>query len=87
MEKAASLVDGFSGSDIKALCKEVAMRPLRRMLQHGEVAGGSLDSENLSILLRRHPVNADDFNQAVACMNHSTSTELCERYRKWSNEH
>ena len=87
MEKAASLVDGCSGSDIKALCKEVAMRPLRRMLQHAEVADGSLDNENLSILLRRHPVNADDFNQAIASMNHSTSIELCERLKKWSKSH
>ena len=56
-------------------------------LQHAEVADGSLDNENLSILLRKNPVTADDFYQAIASMNHSTSTELCERLKKWSNSH
>lgn len=87
LTKAASLLDGYSGSDIKALCKEVAMRPLRRVLQHAEVMDGSSDHENLSLLMKRNPITANDLDEAIAAVNHSTSAELCGRHRKWADGH
>mmetsp|Transcript_5603 Transcript_5603/g.10866 ORF Transcript_5603/g.10866 Transcript_5603/m.10866 type:complete len:188 (-) Transcript_5603:939-1502(-) len=88
LEKAASLLDGYSGSDIKALCKEVAMRPLRRVLQHAEVMDGpSLDNENLSLLMKRNPITARDFHDAIATTNYCTSAALCTRYKKWEDSH
>ena len=87
LDNAASLVDGYSGSDIKALCKEVAMRPLRRVLQHVEVMDGSSDQENLSLLMRRNPVTSQDFHETLTTVNHSTSVELPERHKRWSEAH
>ena len=88
LTSAASLVDGFSGSDLKALCKEVAMRPLRRILNDSRVLDGTLNgSENMSLLMKRYPITAQDFHDAIATVNHSTSAELCDRYRKWMDAH
>lgn len=30
--KGAEMLDGYSGSDIKLVCKEAAMKPLRKLL-------------------------------------------------------
>ncbi|KAL7548711.1 hypothetical protein ACHAWF_011980 [Thalassiosira exigua] len=87
LEKAACLVGGYSGSDIKALCKEAAMRPLRRVLQHAEVSDSSSDHENLSLLMRKNPITAQDFHGAIAAVNHSTSAELRDRHEKWEGSH
>ncbi len=87
LEEAASLVDGYSGSDIRALCKEVAMRPVRRLLEDAEILDRSPDHENLSLLVKRNPVTAQDFRDAIATVNHSTSAELCDQYRKWTEAH
>jgi len=86
LDNSASLLEGYSGSDIKSLCKEVAMKPLRRMLQHLEVMDGVSDSE-MSLMMKRNPIIVQDFNDAVSTVAHSTSADLCERYKKWSISH
>ncbi|KAL3770414.1 hypothetical protein ACHAW5_002331 [Stephanodiscus triporus] len=85
LEEAASLVDGYSGSDIRTLCKEVAMRPVRRVLADVEICDGLPDHENLSLLMKRNPVTAQDFREAISTVNHSTSAELCDRLMKWTD--
>lgn len=87
LEEAACLTDGYSGSDIKALCKEVAMRPLRRVLQHAEVSDGPSSSENMSLLLKKTPITVQDFQNSIATVNHSTSSELSARLEKWRGSH
>jgi katanin p60 ATPase-containing subunit A1 len=87
LDSAASLVDGYSGSDLKALCKEVAMRPLRRILNDPRVLDGTMNNENISLLMKRNPITAQDFQDAIAAVSHSTSTELCDRYREWMVAH
>lgn len=86
LDNSASLLGGYTGSDIKSLCKEVAMKPLRRMLQHLEVMDGVSDSE-ISLMMKRNPVKIQDFNDAVSTVAHSTSADLCERHQKWSISH
>ena len=39
-ESFAARTEGFSGSDITLLCKEAAMRPLRRLMDELETAEG-----------------------------------------------
>jgi katanin p60 ATPase-containing subunit A1 len=92
LDSAASLVDGYSGSDLKVLCKEVAMRPLRRILNDPSLKSeGSTTttdgSVNISLLMKRNPITAQDFHDAIATVSHSTSAALCDRYRKWMDAH
>ena len=87
LEKAASLTRGFSGSDIKALCKEVAMMPLRRVLAATEVMDGPSDHENVSLLMQRNPITSDDFDKAIATTSSSTSAELSAQHEKWEKSH
>ena len=91
LDSAASLVDGYSGSDLKVLCKEVAMRPLRRILNDPSLKSeGSTTTDgsvNMSLLMKRNPITAQDFHDAIATVSHSTSAALCDRYRKWMDAH
>lgn len=87
LDSASSLVDGYSGSDLKILCKEVAMKPLRRILNDTRVINGTLSHENISTLLEKNPITKQDFYDAVATASHSTSAEMSDRYKKWMNEH
>jgi len=87
LERAASLLEGFSGSDIKALCKEVAMRPLRRVLAQSEVMDGPSDHEHISVLMKKNPITAEDFRAAIATAHHSTSAELSARHKMWEDSH
>lgn len=87
IEEAATLVDGYSGSDIRTLCKEVALRPVRRILEDVDSLDRLPDHENLSLLLSRNPATAQDFREAIATMNHSISAELCNQHKKWTESH
>eukprot|EP00804_Cyclotella_cryptica_P004832 CCRYP_004906-RA/>CCRYP_004906-RA protein AED:0.31 eAED:-0.05 QI:0/0.5/0/0.66/1/1/3/0/519 len=82
----AQKTNGFSGSDIKALCKEVSMRPVRRILTQLEVKSGSSD-QNLSLLINKNPITEQDFFEGLSVMNQSTDMELCMRHRKWNESH
>ena len=84
LDNSASLLEGYSGSDIKSLCKEVAMKPLRRILQQLEVSN---DETEISLMMKRNIVTVQDFNDAVSTVAHSTSADLCERHQKWSISH
>ena len=77
---------GFSGSDIKTLCKEVSMRPLRRMLTQLEQSNTSID-QNLSLLIKKNPITSDDFRESLTLINQSTDNELCRRHQAWSESH
>ena len=77
---------GFSGSDIKTLCKEVSMRPLRRMLTQLEQSNASID-QNLSLLIKKNPITSDDFRESLTLINQSTDNELCRRHQAWSESH
>jgi katanin p60 ATPase-containing subunit A1 len=81
----ADQTDGFSGSDIKTLCKEVSMRPLRRMLTQLEHKAGSV--VDMSLLIKKHPITVDDFRESLSAINQSTDAELCRRHKIWSETH
>jgi len=69
-EAYADKTDSWSGSDLKLLCKEAAMRPLRKLLQKLENDDGDMgwsdfkkNSEGVNIP-KPDPINDDDFSGA-----------------------
>jgi len=78
--------ESHSGADIKLLCRDACMNPMRRTvdgLSPMEVtrlrSEGRLASEHL-------PVSMSDFNVAFNAISPSVSTADCERYLSWAAE-
>lgn len=87
LNRCAEQTEGYSGSDIKNLCKEMSMRPLRRMLTQLEQTPTTWSEQNLSLLVKRNPITEQDFVQSLSTINQSTDAELCARHTKWSESH
>ena len=78
-ETVAAQTDGYSGADLTLVCKEAAMRPLRRLL-------ASLDGKPEAVAMQATPgpVTADDL--AAALRNTRPTVAARERYEQWSKE-
>ncbi|TPX39342.1 hypothetical protein SeMB42_g01002 [Synchytrium endobioticum] len=84
--KSASLTPGYSGSDIKLVCKEAAMRPLRAVFELLEADGG-VDSNLPAADLRRR-ISMEDVLAALSCTKPAASnTSLEQKYRQWQQEY
>ena len=73
----ARLLDGFSGSDIRAVCGEASMGPIR------DVPPASLVRRAASSLA---PIALKHFQQAVNAIHPSVSKEQLEGYRAWGDK-
>ncbi|EFJ34591.1 hypothetical protein SELMODRAFT_81377, partial [Selaginella moellendorffii] len=74
--------DGYSGSDVRLVCKEAAMRPLRRLmeeLERNEAAG--LESQDLEM----GPVTKEDAMVALTTTRPSALVHA-GRYEKFDND-
>lgn len=60
LDKLSSISHGYVGADLEYLCKEAAMKCLRRLLPEINLADEKISSEVLDKLI----VNADDYNNA-----------------------
>jgi len=73
LKRLASITYGFTGADLAALCKEAAMKALRRILpQIEKLEGGSIPSELLSQLV----VTERDFKDALREITPSAMREF-----------
>ena len=74
---------GLSGADIKSICKEASMMPLRRMLEVGqsveEMKEAVKDREELKLL-------QDDFVTAVKNIPASVATTENTKFENWEKE-
>lgn len=81
--------EGYSGSDIALLCKEAAMRPVRRLMkQLLSVDSGSSShaAADVSSEVRLEPVVAADVRAALACTRPSAQSKYLQKYAQWHRE-
>jgi len=82
----AAQTDGYSGADIKLICRDASMNPMRRLVDglspmelvrlrdEGKLSPGAL------------PVTMSDFQSALANVSPSVSTSDTQRYMDWARE-
>ena len=83
-EAVADRTRGWSGSDLVSLCKESAMRPVRRLMRQlmsRESVEATVDAE---IVLE--PVSHADIDAALACTRPSVGLRDLSRYDDWHRE-
>ena len=80
----AKKLEGYSGSDIKLLCKEAAMRPLRKVFDVLENVGDERTSTLPEIQL--NPVTNDDLLAALSTTKPS-ARQLQDKYAEWQKEY
>ena len=100
LKEIAQKTEGFSGSDIRLLCKEAAMKPVRRLLQridnldidstdsqHTLINGSfSLSEQEVNKELLTDKVSREDIDQALESTRPSTHTSL-NKYVDWQKRH
>lgn len=90
LRQVASRTEGFSGSDIRLLCKEVAMKPVRRMMfvleemEADPKRGGRVATEaEVEAIKASDPITREDMEQALRATNPASNTKYTEKYREW----
>ena len=79
------LTDGYSGSDIKLVCKEAAMRPVRQVFDKLEALTNNRSGLGLQDIAVR-PVKTGDVEAAIAHTKPS-ARQLSNRYIEWQKQY
>ncbi|XP_067005160.2 katanin p60 ATPase-containing subunit A-like 2 [Anabrus simplex] len=80
-ELLAELTDGYSGSDIKLVCKEAAMEAIRQAF----IALETFDNRTRLHGLELKPITTHNLQQALSRTKPSAA-HLVDRYQKWQTE-
>jgi katanin p60 ATPase-containing subunit A1 len=88
----AKAMDGYSGSDISNVCRDGAMKALRRVLDEARRRG--LPMREIQKLVQEqkrdqltNPVCHDDFMSAIRNIKSSVSHKDLAKYEEWRNEY
>jgi len=86
----AKCTEGFSGSDIRLLCKEVAMKPVRRMMSQLEQLeaknqGRAASAEDIARERAKDPITAKDMEEALRATRPSAQ-KYSEKYDEWQRD-
>ena len=83
-EQLARITQGYSGADLKSVCREASMAPLRR----GLIGLTALEIRELRAEGRIQPQPAEqkDFLDALVNIQPSVGVADVEKYEKWTNE-
>ncbi|CCW72191.1 unnamed protein product [Phytomonas sp. Hart1] len=76
--RVAEMTAGYSGADLRLLCREAAMGPLREMTSH-ELS--EITQKDLRL------VNASDFKQALRRIKPSVGPSEVRRYTEWNQQY
>jgi len=96
LQKVSSLTEHFTGADIKLLCKEAAMVPVRTILEQLEETNvndchssnqRSCQKTNIQVLLKRHPITIDIFMTSLEKTMPSIDAKDSIRYEQWAKKH
>lgn len=78
LDEIASRTDGFSGADMKILCQEALMEPVRAM---------SINEMRNVAAANVRPVTFNDFINALQCVRASVSQDDLQQYVDWNNRY
>lgn len=92
----AQATDGYSGADIELLCREAAMKPVRRLMTRlqgvdltpsSSVTGSKarVGVSDAQVLLSQDPVSMEDVTTALASTKPSSDGNV-DKYLKWQSE-
>jgi katanin p60 ATPase-containing subunit A1 len=81
-EQIAMKTEGYSGSDITQVCKEAAMRPVRKIIKELE----EKNSEELTGQAVIDKINMEDVEIALHCTKPSGNVNH-ERYADWQSKY
>eukprot|EP00347_Sterkiella_histriomuscorum_P023884 403333052 len=87
----ATNLEGYSGSDIRLVCKEAAMKPLRRLMENIELQT-DFNTINWSVaadpksIPSPGPVTNQDFKSALSTTKAAAHTQHLSKYQKWMEE-
>jgi len=76
----AEQAEGYSGSDLVLVCKEAAMRPLRRLLSKLDMSSGAVQPN-----IAPDPVSVEDMHAALASTRPTTQAYGL-KYEQWEKE-
>ena len=75
LKKLVNITEGFSGSDLAAVCKEAALDSVRK-LSHQDLNAGKIPM-----------INFKNFENAIKVIRPSVPASSVEFYRKWNQEY
>lgn len=75
----AEKTEGYSGSDLRIVCKESAMGPVRRLLDRLEGGEENISYSDLEL------VTVEDVDRALERV-HSSVKNISEQYIRWQQE-
>ena len=82
-EHLASLTEKYSGSDIRLVCKEAAMSPVRKVFDRLEQMG---PEDQVDESIRVEEVQMEDVLEAIKRTRSSCDTKGLARYKQWEKE-
>lgn len=96
LAEVARRTEGFSGSDIRLLAKEVAMKPVRRMMATLEAlerdptrsrypGGGAASPEEVDAERRKDPISSSDMAQALE-VTRPSAQQFVSKYVEWERD-
>ncbi len=81
-DELANLTAGYSGSDINLVCREAAMRPLRKLFDQldSHIPDENVDEQHT---FKTCPISQKDLLDSIRCTKSSSDDGLRKKYDEW----